>query len=110
MMRKDFQEVERSKFKKSEKMMRKDVSGGGEAQVQKIQKNDEKRRFRRSKFKKSEKVMRKDFQKVEKPKFKKSEKMMRKGFQKVEKPKFKKSEKMMGKDVSGGQNSKNPKK
>jgi hypothetical protein len=28
-MRKDFQEVERSKFKKSEKMMRKDVSGGG---------------------------------------------------------------------------------
>ena len=29
MMRKDFQEVERSKFKKSEKMMRKDVSGGG---------------------------------------------------------------------------------
>jgi hypothetical protein len=47
---------------------------------------------------------------VEKPKFKKSEKMMRKGFQKVEKPKFKKSEKMMGKDVSGGQNSKNPKK
>jgi hypothetical protein len=38
MMRKDFQEVERSKFKKSEKMMRKDVSGGGEAQVQKIRK------------------------------------------------------------------------
>jgi hypothetical protein len=29
MIRKDFQEVERSKFKKSEKMMRKDVSGGG---------------------------------------------------------------------------------
>jgi hypothetical protein len=28
MMRKDFQEVERSKFKKSEKMMRTDVSGG----------------------------------------------------------------------------------
>jgi hypothetical protein len=28
MMRKDFQEVERSKFKKSEKVMRKDVSGG----------------------------------------------------------------------------------
>jgi hypothetical protein len=27
-MRKDFQDVERSKFKKSEKMMRKDVSGG----------------------------------------------------------------------------------
>ena len=29
MIRKDFQEVERSKFKKSKKMMRKDVSGGG---------------------------------------------------------------------------------
>jgi hypothetical protein len=28
MMRKDFQEVERSKFKKSEKTMRKDVSVG----------------------------------------------------------------------------------
>jgi hypothetical protein len=28
MMRKDFKEVERSKFKKSEKTMRKDVSGG----------------------------------------------------------------------------------
>jgi hypothetical protein len=28
MMRKDFQEVKRSKFKKSEKMMKKDVSGG----------------------------------------------------------------------------------
>jgi hypothetical protein len=27
MMRKDFQEVERSKIKKSEKIMRKDVSG-----------------------------------------------------------------------------------
>jgi hypothetical protein len=38
----------RSEFKKSEKMMRKDVSGG---QMQKIQKNDEKRRFRRLKFK-----------------------------------------------------------
>ncbi len=32
-------------------MMRKDVSGVGEAQVQKIRKNDEKRRFRRSKVK-----------------------------------------------------------
>jgi hypothetical protein len=59
--------------------MRKDVSGVGEAQVQKIRKsdekrqftswrtqvkkirkNDEKRRYRRSKFKKSEKMMRKD--------------------------------------------------
>jgi hypothetical protein len=38
--------VERSKLKKSEKM-RIDVSGGGEVQVQEIQKNDEKRRFRR---------------------------------------------------------------
>jgi hypothetical protein len=36
--------VERPKFKKSEKVMRKDVSGGGEP-----------------KFKKSEKMMRKDF-------------------------------------------------
>jgi hypothetical protein len=36
--------------------------------------------------------------------------MMRKDFQEVERSKFKKSEKMMRKDVSGGQNSKNPKK
>jgi hypothetical protein len=49
MMRKDFQEVERSKIKKSEKMMRKDVSEG---QRSKNQKNDEKRRFKRSKVKK----------------------------------------------------------
>jgi hypothetical protein len=41
-------------------MMRKDVSGVGEAPVQKIRKSDEKRRFTRSKFKKSEKMMRKD--------------------------------------------------
>jgi hypothetical protein len=47
MMRKYFQEVERSKIKKSQKMMRKDVSEG-----------------QRSKFKKSEKMMRKDFQEV----------------------------------------------
>jgi hypothetical protein len=47
MMRKYFQEVERSKIKKSEKMMRKDVSGG-----------------RRSKFKNSEKMMKKTFQEV----------------------------------------------
>ena len=52
--------------------MRKDVSGVGEAQVQKILKNDEKRRFRRSKFKNLKTMLRKD--------------------------------------VSGGQNSKNPKK
>jgi hypothetical protein len=38
--------VERSKFKKSEKMMR-----NGEVQIQKIRKNDEKRRLRRSKVK-----------------------------------------------------------
>ena len=31
--------------------MRKDVSGGGEVQVHKIRKNDEKTRFRRSKVK-----------------------------------------------------------
>ncbi len=42
-----FQQVERSKFKISEKMMRKDVSAGGGIQVQNIRKNDEKRRFRR---------------------------------------------------------------
>jgi hypothetical protein len=36
--------VETSKFRKSEKMMRKDVSGGG---FQKFRKKDEKRRFRR---------------------------------------------------------------
>jgi hypothetical protein len=43
--------VERSKFKKSEKMMRKDVSAGEEVQNQNIRKKDEKRRFRRSKVK-----------------------------------------------------------
>ena len=42
-------------------MMRKDVSGGGEVQDQKIRKNYEKILFRRSKFKKSEKMIRKDF-------------------------------------------------
>jgi hypothetical protein len=39
--------VETSKFRKSEKMMRKDVSAGEEVQNQNIRKNDEKRRFRR---------------------------------------------------------------
>jgi hypothetical protein len=43
MMRKDVSGGQRSKFKKSEKMMRNDVSGGG---VKKIRKNDEKRHFR----------------------------------------------------------------
>jgi hypothetical protein len=63
--------------------MRKDVSGGQSSriqkndekrrfrrwrtQVQKFRKNDEKRHFRRLKFKKSEKMMRKDFQEVENP-------------------------------------------
>jgi hypothetical protein len=47
MMRKDVSGGQRSKFKKSEKMMRKDVSGVGEVKIQKIRKNDEKRRFRR---------------------------------------------------------------
>ncbi len=58
-----FQQVEGSKFKISEKLMRKDVSRGGDVQVQEIRKmmrkdvsgggfqkfrkNDEKRRFRR---------------------------------------------------------------
>ena len=45
MIRKDVSEGQRSKLKKSEKMMRKDLSGGGEVQNQKIRKNDEKRRF-----------------------------------------------------------------
>ena len=51
-MRKDVSGGQNSKTPK--KMMRKDVSGVGEAQVQKIRKSDEKRRFRRSKFKKFE--------------------------------------------------------
>jgi hypothetical protein len=42
MMRKDVSVGQRSKFKKSEKMMRKESSGGGEVQVYKIRKNDEK--------------------------------------------------------------------
>ena len=86
MMRKDFQVVERSniekseknnkkrrfrrsKLKKSEKMMRKDISGGG---FQKFRKKDEKRRFRRSKVKvqKIRKMMKKDFQEVERSKIK----------------------------------------
>ncbi len=46
-MKKDVSEGQRSKFKKSKKMMKNDVSGG-----------------QRSKFKKSEKMMRKDFQEV----------------------------------------------
>ena len=68
-MRKDVSGRQRSKFKKSEKMMRKDfhevigqssknqkndekiLSDGGEVQNKKIRKNDEKRRFRRSKVK-----------------------------------------------------------
>jgi hypothetical protein len=43
MMRKDVSESQRSKFKKSEKMMRKDVSGGWEVQVQKYEKNEKRR-------------------------------------------------------------------
>ena len=39
-----FQEVESPKFKKFVKMMRNAVSGGGEALIQKIRKNNEKRR------------------------------------------------------------------
>jgi hypothetical protein len=35
MMKKDFQEVEKSKIKKSEKMMRKDVSGGQRSKFKK---------------------------------------------------------------------------
>jgi hypothetical protein len=41
MTRKDFQEVQ---VQKSEKMMGKDFSGGGEAKIQNIRKNDKKRR------------------------------------------------------------------
>jgi hypothetical protein len=46
-----FPELERFKFIKSEKMMRKDVSGGQRSKFKKSEKNDEKRRFRRSKVK-----------------------------------------------------------
>ena len=46
-MRKDVSGGQRSKFKKSEKMMRKDVAGGEEVQNQNIRKNDEKKRCRR---------------------------------------------------------------
>ena len=63
--------------------MRKDVSGVGEAQVQKIRKNDEKRRFRRWRTQ-VQKIRKND----EKRRYRRS--------------KFKKSEKMMRKDVSGG--------
>jgi hypothetical protein len=59
--------VERFKFIKSEKMMRKDVSGGQRSKFKKSEKNDEKRRFRGwkgFKFIKSEK-MKKTFQEVE---------------------------------------------
>jgi hypothetical protein len=44
MMRKDILGAGEVKFQKIRKMMRKAVSGGG---VEKIRKNDEKRRFRR---------------------------------------------------------------
>ncbi len=57
-------------------MMRKDVSWRSKVQVQKIRKNDEKRRFRRSKFKvqKSEK-MKKDVSGGGEVQVQKSEKM-----------------------------------
>ena len=80
-----FQEVERSKFKISEKV-KKDVSGGGEVQVHKIRKNDEKTRFRRSKV---------QVQKIQKN----DEKRRRSKEVKVQKIR-----KVMRKDVSGGQN------
>jgi hypothetical protein len=72
MMSKDFQEVERSKIKKSEKMMRKDVSGGWEVQVQQYEKN-EKRRFTRWRgpSSKNSKMMRKDVSGGQRSKFKK---------------------------------------
>jgi hypothetical protein len=44
---KTFQEVKGQSSKNPKKKMRKDVLGGGEVKVQKIRKNDEKRRFRR---------------------------------------------------------------
>jgi hypothetical protein len=50
MMRKDVSEGHRSKFKKSEKMMRKDFQEV-KGQSSKSKKNDEKRRFRISKVK-----------------------------------------------------------
>ncbi len=52
--------MERSKFQKSEKMIRKDVSGGG---FKKFRTNDEKRRFKRwrgQNSKNPKKMMRKD--------------------------------------------------
>ena len=56
--------------------MRKDVSRGGDVQIQKIRKNDEKRRCTRSKVKvqKIRKMMRKDVSGGQRSKFKKSEK------------------------------------
>jgi hypothetical protein len=39
--------VETSKFRKSEKMMRKDVSGGQRSKFKKSKKKDERRRFKR---------------------------------------------------------------
>jgi hypothetical protein len=64
--------------------MRKDVSRGGEVQVQKSEKN-EKRRFTRWRGPSSQ-----------------NSKMMRKDVSGGQRSKFKKSEKMMRKDVSGG--------
>jgi hypothetical protein len=83
MMRKDVSEGQRSKFKKSEKMMRKDfqeVKGQNSKSKKKMMRKDVSE-GQRSKFKKSEKMMRKDFQEVERSKIKKSKKMMRKDFQ-----------------------------
>ena len=117
MKRKNFQEMERSKFKYP-KMMKKDVSGGGfqnfrkneekrrfkrwRFKVKKIRKNDEKLRFRRSKVK-VQKIQKND----EKRRFRKSKVKVHKIQKNDEKrrftrSKFKKSEKMMRKDVSGG--------
>ena len=50
-MRKDVSEGQRSKLKKSEKMMRKDFQEVERSKIKKSEKNDEKRRFRRSKVK-----------------------------------------------------------
>jgi hypothetical protein len=79
--------------------MKKDVSGGGEVQVHKIRKNDEKRRFRRSKVK-VQKIRKND----EKRRFRRSKVKILKNDAKrrFRRSKFKISEKVMRKDNSGG--------
>jgi hypothetical protein len=71
--------VERSKFKKSEKMMRKNVAAGEEVQNQNIRKNDEKRRCRRwiLKIRKNDEKRRFRRSKVKVPKIRKNDEKRR---------------------------------